>query len=147
VGQRGQSLIESIVAAAIATVVASVTLGAAVAASAHFGPDPAQSALTSAVRREMSVARDLTKYEGAVLQARSIPTSVPFPDGSPLPATISLNASTLPSGAVAITITASASWHNAQRSFSLSSTLLAPAPVPGSTIPLAGLVPAPTGAP
>lgn len=146
-GQRGQSLVESIVAVAIASIAVSAVLGAAIAADAHFGPDPAQSALSAAAEREMAIARNLVKYQGTTLQTRAVQTMVPLPDGSPLPASVSLNVAAQPSGLVQITISLSATWRGEARSASLSSALLAPAPLPGSSVTLGGLAPAPTGAP
>ncbi|HEY9085460.1 MAG TPA: hypothetical protein VIN40_05940 [Candidatus Tyrphobacter sp.] len=146
-GERGQALIESIVAAAVALVIVGAVLGGAIVASAHFGPDPAQSALSAAVGREMAVARNLVKYQGATLRAASLQTTVPLPDGSPLPATLQLQTAPLPNGGVQLTISASAIWRNATRTFSLTGSVLAPAPLPGSSLALPGLAPAPTGAP
>lgn len=146
-GQRGQTLIETIVATAIATVVVGAVLGGAIVADAHFGPDPAQSALAMALTREISVARNLLKYQGATLRPVALQTSVPLADGSPLPATLQLQSSVLPSGGVQVTISASATWHGTLRSLSQTTTLLAPAPLPGSSLTLPGYAPAPTGAP
>jgi hypothetical protein len=147
VGERGQSLVEAIVAVAVASVVVSAVLGAAIVANAHFGANPAQSALAGTVRREMDVARNLAKYQGASLQPRTVQTTAPLPDGSPLPASLSLSVAAQPSGALQVTISASATWRGTPYTYAMTSALLAPAPLPGSTVPLEGLVPAPTGAP
>lgn len=146
-GEHGQALIESIVAAAIVSIVAIAILGGAVAANAHFGPDPTQGALNAAVSRELSVALNLAKYQGTLLQPVSLQTAVPLPDGSPIPATISLAVGVLAGGQMNITVSATALEGGVTRSATLSSGSLAPAPVPGSATTLGGLAPAPTGAP
>ncbi len=147
VGERGQALIESIVAAAVAAVIVAAVLGGAIAANAHFGADPAQSALSAAAAREMTVARNLVKYQGATLQPVTLQTTVPLADGSPLPATLQLRSAPLPNGGVQVTIFASALWRNSARTLSVTGSVLAPAPLPGTSLALPGLAPAPTGAP
>ncbi len=147
VAERGQALIEAIVATAIATILVGAVLAGLVAANAHFGPDPAREALDSALAREMSIARNIVKYQGTTLAPATVATSVPLPNGSPLPATLELQSTPLPGGGMQITITAAATWNNTAENRSLITTLLAPAPLPGSSIALPGLAPAPTGAP
>jgi hypothetical protein len=146
-GERGQALVESIVASAIASIVAIAVLGAAVVANAQFGPNPAQEALESAASRQLYVAQNLEKYQGTTLRPASVPTTVPLADGSHLPATLSLNTTPLAEGALRVTITASATWRNKQYTAALSRALAPPVPPPGSVTTLDGLVPAPTGAP
>jgi hypothetical protein len=147
VGQRGQTLIEAVVAVAIVTVVLGAALSAALAANAHFGPDPARAALGATLDREMRTARDLIKYQGATLQPASVQTTLPLPAGSPLPATLQLQTSPLPDGGTQLTLSGTATWQGASESASLATTLPAPAPIPGSSLTLTGLAPAPTGAP
>lgn len=146
-GERGQTLIEAIVATAVATLVIAAVLGGAIVAGAHFGPDPAQTALQNAIERELRIARNVVKYQGSTLQPVTLQTSVPLPDGSPLPATLQLTVTAGPTGAVQLTVAASAVWQNAAHNASLSATLLAPAPLPGASFSLPGYAPAPTGAP
>jgi hypothetical protein len=138
---------ESIVAAAIASIVTIAVLGGAIAANAHFGPNPTQSALQAVVSRELAAAENLAKYQGAALQPAAVQTTVPLPDGSPIPATLSLVVNSAGTGAVQISITATASEGSLTRSATISSELLSPAPLPGTSITLGGLAPAPTGAP
>jgi hypothetical protein len=138
---------ESIVAAAIAITVAIAVLGGAILANAHFGPDPTQSALRAEVARELSVAENLGKYQGSALQPATVQTAIPLPDGSPIPATVSLTIQAPVPGQLQIAITATALEGAVTRSATIESGLLAPAPLPGTTITLGGLVPAPTGAP
>ena len=146
-GERGQTLIEVIVATAIVTLVIAVVLSGAIVSAAHFGPDPAQTALQQAIERELRVARNIVKYQGSTLQPVTLQTTLPLPDGSPLPATLQLILAAAPSGGEQVTIAASAVWQNAAHNASLSAMRLAPAPAPGSSFSLPGYVPMPTGAP
>lgn len=146
-GQRGQTLIEAAFGAAILTLLLGGALTVALAASAHLGQDPVHVALDAALHAEMATARDLLKYQGTALQPVTIATTLPMPDGSPLPATLQLQATAQAGGDVAITISASATARGATQSLSLTSTVLAQAPLPGVSLTLPGLVPAPTGAP
>ena len=132
---------------AVVTVFLGATLSVVIAASAHFGPNPARVALGVVLEREMATARDLDKYAGASLRPNAVSTTVPLPDGSPLPTTIQLQTTALPSGGTTIAIAATATWRGAPLSLSISSTIVAPAPLPGSAIALPGVAPAPTGAP
>lgn len=146
-GQRGQALIEAIVATAIVAILLGAALSAIAAANAHFGPDPARAAMDAALQRELRAARNLLKYEGATLEPAAIATSLPLPSGSPLPATLSLQTAALPDGAVEVVVTVVAANGPATVRRSLSATFPPPVPVPGSTVVLPTLVPAPTGAP
>jgi hypothetical protein len=147
VGERGQALIEAVVATAIVAVVLGAALSAAVAANAHLGRDPAAQALDAALAREMTIARDLVKYQGTALSPASIQTSVPLPDASALPVTLQLDVATPQPGGVVVTVVAQAQWRGALQRRSLTSALLVPAPLPGTSVALPGLAPAPTGAP
>lgn len=138
---------ESIVAAGIAAILAIAVLGGAIVANAHFGPDPAQSAIDALVSRELAVAENLAKYRGPALQPTALQTMVPLPDGSPIPATLSLAVNAASSGQVQISITATARKGALTRTATASSGMLSPAPLPGTNITLGGLAPAPTGAP
>ncbi len=146
-GQRGQAIIETIVATAIVVLVLGAALSAAITASAHFGSDPARTALDAALQREMRTARNLVKYEHASLAPASIETTIPLADGSPLPATLHLTLVTPSPGGIVVTIAAQATWNGAVEHRSMTSGLLVPAPLPGTSSTLPGLAPAPTGAP
>ena len=133
-GERGDSLVEVVVAVAIVAIVAG-TIGASLIAAAHrFGPDPVQGALEATVAREMRIAVDVMKYQGASLPGDApVATAIPLPSGSPLPAHLTLKSTTQSDGSVTIVLSA-ASDHDASKSATLTQTIPAPAPVPGSRI-------------
>lgn len=132
--ERGDSLVEVVVAVAIIAMAAG-TLGAATIAAVHrFGPDPLQSALEAAVTREMRIAVDIMKYQGARLPTTTVATAVPLPSGSPLPVHLSLSTTTAASGAVTIVLSASDD-NDTTKSATLSQTIAAPAPLPGARLP------------
>jgi hypothetical protein len=130
--ERGEGLVEAIVATAIAAAVLSALLGALVAVTHRFGDQPVQQALDAAVAREMRVAVDVLKYGGATIAPATIATSVPMPGASPLPVQMSI-ATSAAGGATTVTITASAQSHP-PRTASLSTTIARPAPLPNSSI-------------
>jgi prepilin-type N-terminal cleavage/methylation domain-containing protein len=131
--ERGDSLIEVVVAVAIVAVVAGA-LGASTIAAAHrFGPDPVQTALEGTVSREMRVAVDVMKYQGATLAPITIATAIPLPSASPLAAHLELSTTTTSSGAVTIVLTAT-SDSDVTKSATLGETIPAPAPVPGARV-------------
>jgi prepilin-type N-terminal cleavage/methylation domain-containing protein len=135
--ERGDSLLEVVVAVAVIAVAAGA-LGAATIAAVHrFGPDPLQNSLEATVTREMRIAVDLMKYQGASLPATTVATAIPLPSGSPLPAHLSLSTTTDANGAVTIVLTASDD-NDATKRATLSQTIDAPAPLPGARLPAAG---------
>jgi Tfp pilus assembly protein PilV len=132
--ERGDSLLEVVVAVAI-IVVAAGALGAATITAVHrFGSDPLQSALEATVTREMRIAVDVLKYQGSNLPATTVATAIPLPSGSPLPAHLSLSTTTAANGAVTIVLSASDD-NDATKSATLSQTIAAPAPLPGARLP------------
>ncbi|MEO6836387.1 MAG: hypothetical protein ABI231_10845 [Candidatus Tumulicola sp.] len=144
--QRGSSLIETAIAIAIASLVAGAALGAAIAATHAAGSDPTRDALQSAAQREMLVALDVLKYQGASIVPVTVATTLPMPAGSPLPAELSIATSALPHGAIRVAITA-VNLARAGGRATLTATLSDRAPLPGTVLRAPGLVPAPTGAP
>lgn len=141
-GERGESLVEVVVAVAIVAIFTGA-LGAATIAAVHrFGPDPIQSALEASVTREMRVAVDVLKYQGASLPASGIATTIPLPSGSPLPVSYALSTQTNADGSVKIVLTAIDS-NDGTKSATLSQTIVAPAPLPGARLPAAGYGSAP----
>jgi prepilin-type N-terminal cleavage/methylation domain-containing protein len=135
-GERGDSLLEVVVAVAIFAIAAGALAAATIAAAHRFGPDPIASALEATVTREMRVAVDVMKYQGGSLTPTTIATTIPMPSGSPLPAQLSLAATTAPDGAVTIVLTAT-STDDSSKSVTMSQTIAAPAPLPGARIPAA----------
>ncbi len=131
--------------------IVAVALGTAfamtLAANAHFGSNPAATALDEAVSARIRTARDLLKYRGATLQPSVVQTTVPMPDGSPLPAQLQLQATAVAGGAASIAVSATATWLGKTLTVTRSATIAAGAPLPGTSVALPGLAPAPTGAP
>jgi Tfp pilus assembly protein PilV len=132
--ERGDSLVEVVLAVAIIAMAAGALGAATIAAVHHFGPDPFQSALEATVTREMRIAVDVMKYQGASLPATTVATTIPLPSGSPLPAHLSLSTTTAANGSVTIVLSASDD-NDATKSAMLSQTIAAPAPLPGARLP------------
>jgi len=135
-GERGESLIEVVVAVAIVAIVTGALGAAAIAAFHRFGPDMIQSALEQSVTREMRIAVDVMKYQGASLPPASLATTVPLPSGSPLPVTYTVTSNATADGSVTIVLTA-IDADDAGKSATLSQSIAAPAPLPGARIPAA----------
>jgi hypothetical protein len=142
--QRGSSLAESIVAAAIVTLAIGAALGAAAPALHHLSPDARSTALAQVAARELAIATDIAKYDGSTLTPNAIATTVPLSGATPFPATINMSVSPVGSG-LSITITAAAA--DGSQSSTVAATVAARAPQPGSTFAPSVGVPAPTGAP
>lgn len=132
----GESLVEVIVAVAILAIAAGALGAATVAATHHFGADPIQSALEASVSREMRIAVDVMKYQGASLPNASVATAIPLPSGSPLPVTYAVSTATNPDGSVKIVLSATDS-NDSTKSATLSQTIAVPAPLPGARLPAA----------
>jgi hypothetical protein len=141
-GERGESLIEVVVGVAIIATLLGAIASAALAVAHRFGPDPVQGALEATVTREMRIAADLAKYQGATLPAASLATTIPLPSGSPLPAQLTLVTTTNNDGSITIGITAT-SIADATKSAGMTQTVAAPAPAPGTRIPAASAAAAP----
>lgn len=135
-GERGESLVEVVVAVAIVAIAAGGLGAATVAATHHFGPDSIQSALEASVTREMRIAVDVMKYQGASLPATSVSTAIPLPSGSPLPVSYALSSQTNADGSVTIVLSATDTNDSTKRA-TLSQTIAAPAPLPGTRLPAA----------
>ncbi len=132
--ERGDSLVEVVIAVAIIAVAASAFGAALIAAEHRFGPDPIESALEATVTREMRIAVDVIKYQGASLPSTSVATTIPLPSGSPLPAHLSATSATAADGSVTIVLRATDD-NDASKSATLSQTIAAPAPLPGARVP------------
>lgn len=143
-GERGESLVEVVVAAALAAVTLSAVLAAIVAAAHRFGPDPVAEALQHYVAREMRIAVDLLKYQGTTVPPAVVATTIPLAGGSPLPVHVTLSVVTQPAG-VDVTVSAQADT-GARESTSLQTSIAQPVPLPLSTVTTGTLAPAPVGA-
>jgi hypothetical protein len=132
--ERGDSLVEAVVAVAIVAIAIGALGGALIAAEHRFGPDPIESALEATVTREMRIAVDVMKYQGASLPSTSLATTVPLPSGSPLPALFSVTTTTAADSSITIVLSAIDS-DDASKSATLSQTIAAPAPLPGARVP------------
>jgi Tfp pilus assembly protein PilV len=132
-GERGESLIEVVVAAAIVAISLGALLGASLAAAHRFGPDPVQTALQRGLQQEMRIAADLLKYQGGTIAPAAVATAIPMPSGSPLPVHLSIATVPLAGGGTAVTLDAT-SDADPNESFRLQSTIAAPAPLPGSSV-------------
>lgn len=132
----GDSLLEVVVAVAIIAITVGAVGAALIAAEHRFGPDSIESALEASVSREMRVAVDVMKYQGASLPSTSIATTIPLPSGSPLPTHLTLTSTTAAGGAVTIVLRATDDIDTA-KSATLSQAIAAPAPPPGTLVPAA----------
>lgn len=139
-GERGDSIIEVVVAVAIAAIACAALIAGTVAAAHRFGPDAATCALQAAVQREMRIAVDVMKYQGGSIAPATIATSVPLPGGSPAAAHLSIATSTLANGANVITLQATLDA-DPSKTATLTTTLPPPAPLPSSTIFATGSAP------
>jgi len=133
-GERGDSLIEAVVATAVIAVALGALACALLTATRRFGADPVQSALEASAAREMRVAVDVLKYRGTNVPATTLATTIPLPSASPFPAHLTLATTTASDGSVTIVLTA-ASDADATKRATLATTILAPAPQPGARIP------------
>jgi hypothetical protein len=143
--ERGDTLAETAIAVAIAATVCAAVLAAAVSSLHAAVTLPVRSALRQALAREMHVALDVVKYQGASIPPLSLATALPMPAGTPLPAQLSVSTAKLANGAIIVTVTAAAADGSGIRQ-SLSARLSRQAP-PGAQVVAPGLAPAPTGAP
>ena len=132
--ERGDSLVEVVIAVAIIAIAVGALGAALIAAEHRFGPDPIESALEATVAREMRVAVDVMKYQGATLPSTSVATTIPLPSGSPLSAHLSASSTTAADGSVTIVLQASDD-NDASKSATLRQTIAAPAPLPGARVP------------
>jgi hypothetical protein len=130
--ERGEGLVEVIVAAAVASIAVAAILGAAVAATHRFGAQSVDEALRSVVQRELRVAIDLLKYQGGSIAPATVATSAPLPGGSPLPIHVSISANAIAAGGYTLSITATADGRN--ESATLTTSVAQPVPLPSAQI-------------
>jgi type II secretory pathway pseudopilin PulG len=148
--QRANTLIEVAVATAIIAIAAGAALSAFLSTGRHRFERDRREVLEACVRRELSTAVDIVKYNGGSIVPASVATTLPMPGGSPLPATVTLSIRRA-GGAMQIDVSAQASGATsdgdaAQRA-ELRATVASQAPMPGSELLRSGRVPAPSGAP
>ncbi len=134
--ERGESLVEVVVAVALVAIATGALGAAAIAAVHRFGPDPIQSALEASVIREMRVAVDVMKYQGASIPTASIATTVPLPSGAPIPVSYALSSQRNVDSSVTIVLSVTDSA-DGTKSATLSQTIAAPAPLPSARVPAA----------
>jgi hypothetical protein len=135
--ERGESLVEVVVATAIASLVLAALLNGTIIATHRFGPDLTRAQLDAYLQQEMHVCVDLLKYQDGRVVPQTIATTLPMPSGSPIPMHVSLATSALSGGAVALTLTATSDL-DASESVTLQTIVGAPAPLPSSTVPQKG---------
>lgn len=143
--QRGDSLIEVVVAVAIVAIASAALLSGTLGAARHFGPDAVSEALQRYVQREMRIAVDLLKYQGASLSPATVATTIPLPGASPVAVQVTLAVSPMPQGRTAVAITAQSATDQT-KTFSMQTIIAHPAPLPSSTVESGLSVPAPAAA-
>ena len=131
ISERGEGLVEVVIAVAIAAMTIAALLSGVIAATHRFGPNPVRSALMHQAQSDLRLATNAMKYQGATLSATSISTNVPVPGGSPLAATETLSTSTNADGSIAVSITAST---GSGESVTANTTIPKPAPAPSANI-------------
>ncbi|HEV7179794.1 MAG TPA: hypothetical protein VGN11_07980 [Candidatus Baltobacteraceae bacterium] len=142
--ERGDSLIEAVVAVALIGIALAAAFSASIAAAHRFGADAGREALQKYVGREMRLAVDVLKYQGGAITPRTIATTVPLAGASPLAAHVSIAVSPLPGSGFTITLSAT-SDDDATKSATLQAIVAQPAPLPSSTVESGLRAPAPIG--
>ena len=138
--ERGESLIEIVVAVAIVAIATSALLAGTISAAHRFGPDASKLALNNVLHREMRIAVDVMKYQGSTIAPTTVATTIPMPGASPAATHLSIATHALAGGATAITIDASLDT-NTNGTLSLTTNVPAPVPLPSSTISATGNAP------
>lgn len=144
--ERGQTLVETVVAVALLAIATAAIVGGTIAATRHFGPDPTETAMQEALAREMRIAVDIVKYQQGTIAPNTIATTIPMPSSSPIAVRMSIATAAAPGGGTAVTITASTT-SGQTKSATLTTSIASPAPLPYSKVPSGLTVAAPTGAP
>ena len=133
-GERGESLIGVVVGVGVVAVTTAALLSATLTAARHFGPDPIQRALDRAARRELRIAVDLLKYQGASIPARSIATTIPLPSAPPFAAHLSVATAASATGSITVSVAATSDLRTDERA-AFSAMIAQPAPLPSSLVP------------
>ena len=143
--ERGQAMTETIVAVALFALLAIALAGAAAFAARSPANSVARDALARSAEREALLAGDVLKYRGSYLAPQTVATTVPLPDGSPLPARLSLSVEPLDGGRLRVEIRADDA--HARDAAAVTLDLPPPAPLPGTNVDAQRTVAQPTGAP
>jgi hypothetical protein len=130
--ERGEGLVEVVVAAAVASIALAAVLSALVSATHRFGAQPVDEALRAVVERELRIAVDVLKYQGGSIAPATIATSAPLPGGSALPIHLSISTNAIVSGGYTVSITASADGRT--ESATMTTSVPQPVPVPSAQI-------------
>lgn len=125
-GERGEGLVDVVVAVAVASIAIAATLSAIITAAHRFGAQPVDEALRMCVQRELRVAVDVLKYQGGSIVPATVATSVPLPSGSPLPIHLSISTTAIAAGGYSVTVSATADGTNENAT----TTTSVPQPVP-----------------
>jgi len=138
--ERGESLVEVVIAVAIVALVGTAILGGTLVATHRYGPSIEQTALQDAVHREMRVVVDVMKYQGNVIGPATVATTVPMPGASPAAAHLTIVTGLLGNGATSVSIVASLDA-DATNAVTLTTTLAPQVPLPSSTLLINGSAP------
>lgn len=129
--ERGESIVDALVATAIIAMVAGAVVEGALAATHQFGAQPVNEALRAIATRELRIAVDVLKYQGGSIAPATIATSAPMPGGSPIPIHLSIT-SAIVGGGFAVTVQAAADGR--MQSATMSANVPQPVPLPSSEI-------------
>lgn len=139
-GERGEGVVEVVIASAMVGIALAAVLSGAVAAAHRFGAQPADEALRALAQRELRIAVDVMKYRGGRISPAAISTTAPIPGGSPLPVHLSISIAPA-GGGYGITLTASAD--GSAQSATAATNVAQPVPAPSSLVAVPGSAPAP----
>ncbi|HET9029732.1 MAG TPA: prepilin-type N-terminal cleavage/methylation domain-containing protein [Candidatus Aquilonibacter sp.] len=139
--ERGEGLVEVLVASAIVGMVIAAVISGTVAATHQFGARSSDAALRQAAFRELRIATDILKYQGGSIAPAAIATTAPLPGASPMPVHLSIATTLFSSGGFSVAVTVRNDIDG--RAFSASATLPRPVPLPSSliTAPVNGQAP------
>lgn len=134
--ERGEGLIDAIIAVAILATLVSAVLGAIVASTQWVASSTIQRALQHVTECEARVAVDILKYRGGSIAPLTIATTAPLPGGSPLPVHLSIAAVANGDGSTTVTVSAQQDAGSVRASSSVR--VPQPVPVPSSDLNATG---------
>ena len=147
--QAGYTLIESVIAVALLAIVAGGTVAAFLGVAKATAPDPARAAAEREMRRIVALQSALTKYAdpgSVVINTAPWHTTIPSPQGSPIPLIVSATKNVLGSG-YSLTITIQYPQGTGTATLSKSVALVQKAPPPDTRLVAPGMYPAPDSTP